>query len=32
MVDMLDTFDEAQMERFSVIPMSDDDKALVEGM
>jgi biopolymer transport protein ExbD len=32
MVDLLDTFDDAQMERFSVIPMTDEDKALVEGM
>ena len=32
MVDLLDTFDDAQMERFSVIPMTDEDRALVEGM
>lgn len=32
MVDLLDTFDDAQMQRFSVIPMTDEDKALVEGM
>ena len=32
MVDLLDTFDDAQMERFSVIPMTEEDKALVEGM
>ena len=31
MVDMLDTFDEAQMQRFSIIPMTDVDKAFVEG-
>lgn len=29
MVDMLDTMDEAQMTRFSVIPMTDDDKKLI---
>jgi biopolymer transport protein ExbD len=32
MVDLLDTFDDAQMERFSVIPMTEEDKALMEGM
>ena len=33
MVDLLDTFDDAQMERFSVIPMSEiDEAALLEGM
>jgi len=32
MVDLLDTFDDAQMQRFSVIPMTEEDKALVEGM
>lgn len=32
MVDLLDTFDDARMERFSVIPMSDEDKAFVEGV
>jgi biopolymer transport protein ExbD len=32
MVDLLDTFDDAQMGRFSVIPMTDEDKAIVEGM
>lgn len=31
MVDMLDTFDDAQMERFSIIPMTDVDKAFVES-
>jgi len=31
MVDMLDTLDEAQMQRYSIIPMTDVDKALVEG-
>jgi biopolymer transport protein ExbD len=31
MVDLLDTFDEAQMQRFSIIPMTDVDKAFVEG-
>ena len=31
MVDMLDTFDEAQTQRFSIIPMTDVDKAFVEG-
>jgi biopolymer transport protein ExbD len=31
MVDMLDTFSEAQMERFSIIPMTDADKSFVEG-
>lgn len=29
MVDMLDTFDEARMQRFSIIPMTDADKALI---
>jgi biopolymer transport protein ExbD len=32
MVDLLDTFDDAQMGRFSVIPMTDEDKAIAEGM
>jgi biopolymer transport protein ExbD len=32
MVDLLDTFDDAQMERFSVIPMTEEDKAIMEGM
>jgi biopolymer transport protein ExbD len=32
MVDLLDTFDEAQMQRFSVIPMTEEDKAVAEGM
>jgi len=33
MVDLLDTFDDAQMERFSVIPMTEMDEATVqEGM
>ena len=31
MVDMLDTFSDAQMERFSIIPMTDADKEFVEG-
>jgi biopolymer transport protein ExbD len=31
MVDILDTLDEAQMPRFSVIPMTDDDKKTIEG-
>lgn len=31
MVDMLDTLDEAKMQRFSIIPMTDADKALMEG-
>jgi len=31
MVDMLDTLDEAQMQRYSIIPMTEVDKALVEG-
>jgi biopolymer transport protein ExbD len=30
MVDMLDTFDEAQLQRFSIIPMTEVDKALIE--
>lgn len=29
MVDLLDTMDEAQMTRFSVIPMTDEDKKLI---
>ncbi len=32
MVDLLDTFSDAQMERFSVIPMTEEDEAIVEGM
>lgn len=32
MVDLLDSFDDAQMQRFSVIPMTDEDKAIVDGM
>ena len=32
MVDLLDTFDDAQMERFSVIPMNEMDEAALEGM
>jgi biopolymer transport protein ExbD len=32
MVDLLDTFDDAQMDRFAVIPMTDEDKAIAEGM
>ena len=31
MVDMLDTLDEAQMTRFSIIPMNELDKAMLEG-
>lgn len=31
MVDMMDTLDEARMQRFSVIPMTDADKALIGG-
>ena len=31
MVDMLDTLDEAQMTRFSIIPMNEIDKAMLEG-
>jgi biopolymer transport protein ExbD len=31
MVDMLDTFDEAQMQRFSIIPMTDVDKEFIES-
>ena len=30
MVDMLDTLDEARMQRFSIIPMTEVDKALIE--
>jgi biopolymer transport protein ExbD len=29
MVDMLDTLDEAQMTKFSIVPMSEEDKALI---
>ncbi len=32
MVDLLDTFSDAQMSRFSVIPLTDADKAALEGM
>jgi biopolymer transport protein ExbD len=32
MVDLLDTFSDAQMSRFSVIPMTEEDKAIAEGM
>ena len=32
MVDLLDTFDDAQMDRISVNPMTEEDKALMEGM
>ncbi|MCI0453114.1 MAG: biopolymer transporter ExbD [Candidatus Latescibacteria bacterium] len=32
MVDLLDTFDDAQMGRFSVIPMTEEDKILMEGL
>jgi len=31
MVNMLDTFDEAQLGRFSIVPMNDVDKTFVEG-
>jgi biopolymer transport protein ExbD len=31
MVNMLDTLDEAKMQRFSIIPMTDADKAVMEG-
>jgi biopolymer transport protein ExbD len=31
MVDMLDTLDEARMQRFSIIAMTDADKTIVEG-
>jgi biopolymer transport protein ExbD len=31
MVDMLDTFDDAKMQRFSIVPMTDADKEFVEG-
>jgi biopolymer transport protein ExbD len=31
MVNMLDTLDEARMGRFSIIPMTDADKAVLEG-
>jgi biopolymer transport protein ExbD len=31
MVDVLDTLDEAQVQRFSVIPMTEADKALIGG-
>jgi len=31
MVNMLDTLDEARMGRFSIIPMTDADKAAQEG-
>jgi len=31
MVDMLDTLDEAQMQRYSIIPMTEVDKAIIEG-
>ena len=31
MVDMLDTLDEARLNRFSIIPMTDADKAAMEG-
>ena len=31
MVNMLDTLDEAKMQRFSIIPMTDADKSLMEG-
>ena len=32
MVDLLDTFDDAQMQRFSVIPMTEMDEAALDGM
>jgi hypothetical protein len=31
MVNMLDTLDEARMNRFSIIPMTDADKAAMQG-
>lgn len=31
MVDMLDTLDEARMGRFSIIPMTDADKSVMQG-
>ena len=31
MVDMLDTLDEARMQRYSIIPMTEVDKATIEG-
>jgi biopolymer transport protein ExbD len=31
MVDMLDTLDEARMNRFSIVPMTDADKAALQG-
>lgn len=31
MVNMLDTLDEAKMQRFSIIPMTDADKTLMQG-
>jgi biopolymer transport protein ExbD len=31
MVDMLDTLDEARMGRFSIVPMTDADKAAMQG-
>jgi biopolymer transport protein ExbD len=31
MVNMLDTLDEARMNRFSIIPMTDQDKAAMQG-
>ena len=31
MVDMLDTLDEAKMQRYSIIPMTEVDKTVVEG-
>ena len=31
MVDMLDTLDEARMQRFSIIAMTDADKAAAKG-
>jgi len=32
MVDLLDTFSDAQMGRFAVVPMTEEDKAVAEGM
>lgn len=32
MVDLLDTFSDAQMGRFAVVPMTEEDKAIAEGM
>jgi biopolymer transport protein ExbD len=32
MVDMMDTLEDAHMQRFSLIPMTDEDAAMVEGL